>query len=501
MKRRFSLVVCVLLVLGVLCGSAWAATSAAAPKYKKEIIYATLGKIITIDPHAQSNTEHNYVFRTVFDTLLHYDWTTAKINPRLATSWATDDAKTYTLKLRDDAYFHNGEQVKASDVAFTFKRAVGTNSANVIGVLIENMDIVNDFEIKITLKRPNVDFPYLLCNPNASIMSEKAVKDDPVEGPGVGSGVWKIDSYEFGDYFRLVRNDKYWGDKALAEVLTIRYIPDATGRLIALETDEIDVCQNPDPLNVKKISETPGLEIQSWDASTMTYIAMNMSKPPFDNKDLRMAIAHAVNRKEFIDVGRNGYAKEAFNFWGWSQYGYNGGTTSYEYNLDLAKEYLAKAYPRGGAKFEITVAPDRKLIAELLQARLKEIGIEVTIAETDYAGLTSTLTSGRHQATAYGVGLNPWGDTIRNMICPGGANSAFINDPRINTLMDNAVTELDDAKRKAMYAEIQQILYEEAPYVPLYYATGFLAVRKGISGIEFHMGSMHNLSYIHMIEQ
>lgn len=500
MKKRFSLVGSMVLVLGLLAGSASGATSVATPKYKKEIVYATLGKIITIDPHVQSNTEHNYVFRTVFDTLLRYDWGTATINPRLATSWSTDDAKTYTLKLRDDAYFHNGEQVKASDVAFTFKRAVGTNSGNAIGILIDGMEVVNDFEIKITLKRPNVDFPYLLCNPNASIMSEKAVKEDPVEGAGVGSGVWKIDAYEFGDYFRLVRNDRYWGDKALTEVLTIRYIPDATGRLIALETGEIDVCQNPNPLDVKKISEIPGLDIQTWDASTMTYIAMNMSKPPFNNKDFRMALAHAVNRKEFIDVVRSGYAKEAFNFWGWSQYGYNGGTTAYKYDLDLAKEYLAKAYPNGGAKFEITVAPDRKLLAELLQARLKEIGVEVIIAETDYAGLTSTLASGGHQATAYGVGLNPWGDTIRNMICPGGANSAFINDPRINELMDTAVAEMDDAKRREMYAQIQQILYEEAPYVPLYYATGFLAVKEGISGIEFHMGSMHNLSYIHLIE-
>jgi len=229
---------------------------------------------------------------------------------------------------------------------------------------------------------------------------------------------------------------------------------------------------------------------------------MNMQKEPFNNKDFRFAVAHALNRQEFVEVARNGYAREALNFWGWAQYGWNGGTTAYEYNLELAKEYLVKAYPNGGAKFDITVAPDRKLVAELLQGKLGEIGIEVTINEVDYAGLTASIAAGAHQATAYGIGLNPWGDSLRTMVLPGSSNnSARIDNPRITELMDMAVGELDDTKRKAMYAEVQQILYDEAPYVPLFSPTNFLGVKEGIDGIEFHLGSHHNLSYIHLIEK
>lgn len=471
--------------------------------YKKEIIMGISGKIISIDPQTQSNTQHNYIFRTVFDTLIDFDNATGELKPCLAESWSTEDAQTYTFKLREDVKFHNGEPLKASDVVFSFKRAPGTDSSSTLGKMMEDVWADGDYTVSVKLFVPNVDFPYMLTLPTASIINEKAVNEDAIEGPGIGSGPWIIDSYEFGDYIKLVRNDDFWGEKAKTEVLTIRYMPENSPRLIALQTGEIDICQDPDTLELKYIEEENGLEVQSYEGASLTYLAMNYKKEPFNNRDFRLALCYGIDTEELINVVRNGYAKSADSLWGWSSYGYNGGTTPYEYDVEKAKEYLAKAYPNGGAKFDISVSSgDRKAIAELLQAQLKKIGVEVNIVEMDTAGLSTSTTNGEHQAAVYGCGFNIFGDDIRRLICPGtGVNKSHYDNPEVNELMDLAVKETDDTKRTEYYHQVQQILFEDGAYVPLYFADGFFGVKEGVGGIDYYPTTHHDLSNVYLLEK
>ena len=470
--------------------------------YKKDIVVGIEGKLVTFDPQDSSIAPMNYVARMIFDCPMYFDWETEEIVPNIATSWDTTDGMTYTLKFRDDVYFHNGEQLKASDVIFTYERAVGTASSNQLGTMIEEMTAPDDFTVVIKLNQVNYDFPYMLTLNTASILSEKAVTEDPVEGPNIGTGPFYVDSYEFGDYFTVRRNEDFWGELAKPESVTFRYMPDKSPRLIALQTGEIDVCQDPELLELSYVEETEGLEIQSFETQSMTYIAFNTQKAPFDNADFRRAVCHAINVDELIAVIREGHAVDCKSTWGFKQFGYNGGTTDFEYDLDLAREYLAKAYPNGGAKFEFTVmAGERRSLGEMVQSQLREIGIEVTLNEVDHAGLIAAQTNGDHEAVFFSFGFNAFADDSRRIVVPGNsANNAHYDNPRATELMNLACAEGDEEKRKEYYYEVQQILHDDAPYYALYYPTGYFAVKEGVGGIDYYPTLQHSFRNIYMIE-
>ena len=496
MKRLFVLFLCLFVLLSAVSGMATAEET-----YKSDVIVGIEGKLVTFDPQNSSIAPMNYVARMIFDCPMYFDWETQTIVPNIATSWDTEDGQSYTLKLRDDVYFHNGEQLKASDVKFTYERAVGTSASNQLGTMIESMEIVDDFTIILHLGQVNYDFPYMLTLNTASILNEKACTEDDLAGCGIGTGPFMIDSYEWGDYFTVRRNDNFWGEPAKAETVTLRYMADKSTRLLALQTGEIDVCQDPELIELPYVEDDPNLELQVYETQSMVHMSFNVQKAPFDNADFRRAVCYGVNSEDLIAVIREGYGTDCKSCWGPSQFGYNGGTTDYDYNPELAKEYLAKAYPNGGAKFEITVqSGERKALGEMVQAKLKEIGIEVTLKEVDHAGLMTAMDNGEHEAVFFSFGFNAFADDSRRILVPGTtANTAFYDNPEVTELMNQGCAEGDEATRKEIYAKVQEIVHEDAPYNPVFYTQGAWAVKKGVQGIDYYPTLQHSLRNIHMV--
>lgn len=528
MKKILYLVLCVLIIAGLvavysggvsnskttsssqtavssssLAGSENHSATPEEVKYKKEIIVGIEGKLVTWDPQASSIAPMNYVSRMIFDCPMYFDWETQKIVPNIATSWDTTDGMTYTLKLRDDVYFHNGEQLKASDVVFTYERAVGTASSNQLGKMIEKITAVNDFTAEIKLFKVNYDFPYMLTLNTSSILSREAITKNKLNGPEVGTGPYIVDSYVLGDYFTVRRNENFWGEKAKPEKVIFRYMPDKSSRLIALQTGEIDVCQDPELLELSYITDTLGLELQTFDTQSMVYLAVNTQKEPFNNRDFRLAVAHAIDANKLAEVIREGYATDCKSCWGWNQFGYNGGTTDYEYDVKKAKEYVVKAYPSGGAKFEITVmAGERRALGEMVQSQLAAIGVKVTLNEVDHAGLITAQTNGVHEAVFFSFGFNAFADDCRRIFVPGASsNNAHYDNPKVTRLMDLGAAEGNTAKRLEYYKEVQQIVHDDAPYVPLYYPKGSFGVKEGVGGIGYYPTLQHSFRDIYMFEQ
>lgn len=467
-------------------------------KLKDDIVIGMKSKHTTVDQMEASNTQHNYMWRMIYDTLVHFNNQTMELEPQLATEWSTDDGgKTYIFKLREGAKFHNGETLKASDVAFTFARMEGTTSCNGVFLKVEKVEAVDDLTVKMTLVDPNLDWPYMMTLPTASIMSEKAVTDDPAKGPAVGTGPWQVDSYEFGNYTTLKAFPDSWRGAPNAKTFTFRYIPEDSARLIALQNGEIDICAEPANIELGRIEEDPKLDLVQYDGGSLTYFAFNTQKEPASNEDLRKAVAHAIDIDSIIAVAAEGRGKKATSFWGWSEYGYYdcGG---YERDLDKAKEYLAKAYPNGGAALDISCSgAERKTIAEMMQSQLKEIGLTVNIVELDSAGISTSTTNGEHQSCIYGMGFNIFGDDARRILQPGSAvNKAHYNSDHVMELLDKAVAETDEAQRKEYYKQIQEDVYEHVPYIPIYFADGFIGVKKGTGGIDIYPTSHHDYSNV-----
>lgn len=465
---------------------------------KEDIVIGMKSKHTTIDQMEASNTQHNYMWRMIQDTLVHFNNKTGELEPQLATEWSTDDGgKTYTFKLREGVKWHDGGDFKASDVVFTFNRMEGTTSCNGLFTKVEKVEAVDDYTVKMTLVDPNLDWPYMMTLPTSCIQSEAAIAADPTDGVGVGTGPWMVDSYEFGNYTKLVAFEDCWRGAPNAKSFTFRYIPEDSARLIALQNGEVDICQEPAAIELGAIEEDPNLDLIQYDGGSLTYMAFNTQKEPANNEDLRKAVAYALDIDSIIAVAAEGRGKKATSFWGWSEYGYHdfGGYTQ---DLELAKEYLAKAYPNGGATLDISVSgSERKTIAEMMQSQLKEIGLAVNIVELDSAGISTTTTNGEHQSCIYGMGFNIFGDDARRILQPGSAvNKAHYDSDLVMELLDKAVAEEDEATRKDYYKQIQADVYEHVPYIPIYFADGFIGVKKGTGGIDIYPTSHHDYSNI-----
>ena len=433
---------------------------------KEDIVIGMQSKHTTVDAMDASNTQHNYMYRMVYDTPVHFNNTTKELEPSLAEEWSTEDGgKTYIFKLRD-------------------------------GLKVESVEAVDDLTVKMTLVDPNLDWPYMMTLPTASIMNEKAVTDDPEKGPAVGTGPWMVDSYEFGNYTKLVAFEDSWRGAPNAKSFTFRYIPEDSARLIALQNGEIDICQTPAAIELGRIEEDPALDLISYKGGSLTYMAFNTQKDPAKDENLRKAVAHAIDIDSIIAVAAEGRGEKATSFWGWDEFGFYdcGGYTR---DLDKAKEYLAKAFPNGNAALDISVGADRKTIAEMIQSQCKEIGLTINIVELDSAGISTTTTNGEHQSCLYGMGFNIFGDDARRILQPGSAvNKAHYDSPEVMELLDKAVAEEDEAKRLDYYKQIQENVYEHVPYIPIYYADGFIGVKKGTGGIDIYPTSHHDFSNI-----
>lgn len=517
MRRRIALMLSIALGLGMLagCGSkapveskgeSTAAVSGEAAAYKKDVVVGTQGPIKTVDVQSGSNVYHNVLFRLTHDSLVYPNPETGKIEPRLATEWKWIDDNTIEFKLRDGVVFHNGETLKASDVVYTMKR--GKELGTTISVKLDGLEActaVDDTTVQMKLASPNVDWLYTLSVAHMGIVSEKALTEDPEEGGKIGTGAWIVDSYVPSDYVKVKRNDHYWGQEPETETITLKYMPENSARLIALQNGEIDVCLNPNNNELHFIEEDDKLSLVQYDGTNEVFLAFNNRTGPGTNKNLRLALAHCIDTDSIIAAAMDGYAKKALSYWGWNTFGYYDGFGEYGYDLDKAKSYLDQAgLAPGEAKIGVYVSTaERKIAAQIIQESAKQIGLEVEIKEIDDAGLTSLsqYKTASHEAMINGINWAPQGDDVRRAYAPdSNTNKGVIDNARINELMDLAIAEQDEAKRSEYYKELQEIVHDEAYVIPIYYPVASIGINKNVQGTVFFPDGNHDFTQLRVAQ-
>ena len=480
-------------------------TSSVEPVYKKDLIVAAGTKITNTDPQSMNNVQHKRLFLLTHDTLTYYDNDKKEIAPHLATSWKMhDDNVTWEFKLREDVKFHNGDSLTADDIIFSFERgkAKAIQSARFMFEYIESMEAVDDNTLKIVLNGPNMDWLHLVSQPAMSILNRNAVEADEIKGPEIGTGAWMHQKFVDSDYVLFSRFDGYWGELPKAETLKLVTIPEDSARLIALQNGEIDVCIDPNNSELDIISDDQNLELIQYKGTNLVYFAFNVSTSPGNDKKLRQAIAHAINYDDIIMAAYEGAAEKASSFWSWHQYGYANDIEGYNYDLERAKELIAESgYPKG-TKLEImTVGKPRVIAAGIMQAQLKEIGIEVTVNEADSAGFTAQTNAGEHESCIYGITYLPYGDDARRTHTFGSTtNKSLQNNARIHELMDLALQEADSQKRLDYYHEWQEIGHEEAAVIPIAYPLGAMGINKNVGGINYEPGGIHDFTNLFVAE-
>ena len=478
-------------------------------KYAEELdCIINNAQIVAVNPLAAGGNAGSstvWVYKMIYEVLIVRVGEN-EYEPRLATSWVTEDYKTYTFKLRDDVTFHNGDKFTANDVVWTVhagQEAVGTTTFETWNE-VESVTADDDYTVTFVLKTVNVEFLFNVSQPWASILNERATTADPEKGVWVGTGAWTITDFNTNDYVKLARNDNYWGEKALTQRLTLRFVPEESARLMMLLNGETDVCFALHPDDYAVVENDPDYDLYTVIYCSFNMLGFNMNDSITGDLNFRKAVASALNRDEITLIARGNYGipESTGTYWGQSTEFRNNDIPIIPYDLDKAREYL-EASSYNGETVEIAAAINTNIYAAaVIQQELALIGINTEVNQMDPVGLSShaSYTDNRSQIIVFAGAAAENAYSIRNHFYPGTAvNRASYNNPEVTALFDLAPTVTDVNERRDLYMKIQEIVAEDIPYQNLFWLVNATVCTKGVGGIELTANTFFDLNYIYKI--
>lgn len=426
-----------------------------------------------LNPFETVSYVNMYLFNQVYEALT-FIGDDSVVQPCLATDWSvSDDITEYTFTLREGVKFHNGEELKASDVVFTYEKAMESPALNAYVEAIKSVEALDEYTVKITLSRPSVSF--INYTSEVYIVSEKFYND--VNGDLLeqccGTGPYMPVDVDLNTEIVLDAFPDYWKGEASIKKATLRCITDATTAVVSFEAGEIDFMQVYNISAYQPLVDA-GLYNSSLETTQHTaYITMNNEIAPFDNKLVRQALAYAVDKETMIAVAYEGLASPAFMHANESCFGVDlEGCNTYDYDLEKAKELLAEAgYPDGinfaedfGITMDIIGGSYHEKLAQIFQQSLAEIGVELELRSSET--YSSDCATGNYAISNQGQTFTSDMSYLVSQYGSAGIGSKnyprFSNE-RVDELFDLADTETDKNTRAAYYKEICQIVTEECP--------------------------------------
>lgn len=468
---------------------------------RKELIVAQDGEPKSLDIHNGNDGFSLRINKQLYSRLVESDGN-MKIHPGLAESWKSIDDRTTQFKLRKGVKFHNGEELKAEDVKYSFERMMNSPRISFVLPPIEKVEIIDDYTINIVTKTPFGPLMSHLSHPALGIVNKKLLETDPesFKNNPIGTGPYKFSNWQAGDRVILVRNEDYFQEPPKFEKLIFRNIVEATSRTIALETGEVDIAVSINAVDEGTIKNNPKLALLRKPSISYSYVGMNTEKEMFKDSRVRKAINYAIDKQAIVDVVLNGSGKIANSPIAPGVFGFTDKTKNYEYNLEKAKELMKEAGYENGFKSNIyTLGGEAdKQTAEIIQANLKEIGIDLAINITENSAYWDLTDKGVHD-----MFLGSWGCVtgdadyglfaLYHSSAKGGAgNRTFYSDPEIDDLLEKAKNETDQEKRKNLYENIQIKIVEDAPEVMLYNRILAVGAQKDIEGFDVHPVTLHD---------
>lgn len=473
MKRILALVMALVLALSALsgCSGKDPAPSGNAGAAKDSVNIAIYQDIKTLDPHNSGMTIDKVVYQNVFDCLLNlYEGTYEKV---LVDDYTiSEDGTEYTFTLKKGVKFHNGEELKASDVVFTMARAeTSTNLANYTAC-IDTVTATDDYTVVFKLTKPYVPF-LMSVAAFVPIMNEKATTEaENINYSPVGTGPYKFVEYAAGQFIKLTRNDTWSGGTAPIKDVTFTVLTDNNASLMAVESGDVDMTYSIPSIAVSSVKENAKLGINQISTIGSCYIAYNIEKAPFDDVNFRLALACATNRQEIIDVAMDGMATPTDVLWTDSWAGDSDTYKPVTFDVEKAKEYLGKS-SYGGENITFVAGNDEyKKIGIVMQEQYKAIGVNMEVVQLETNTWVSDMMNGNYDITFTGMSFDLDVDLWKNALhssAIGGYNFSRLNNPDIDAAFDNGTAILDEAARAESYAVIEKVLYEEAIVIPVYF--------------------------------
>lgn len=461
---------------------------------KTDLVIGVQAEAVTLDPQGGWDGNSLYVLRQLYNGLVKLD-RNMEIVGDLAESWEFTSDTSVTFHLKQGVLFHNGEEMKASDVVYSIERAMASAKVKTFTANIESVVADDDYTVTINTSIPYAPLMTNLCHTANYIVSQKAAEEagDSFTTNPVGTGPFKFVSWDSGDKIVLERNENYFAGDVLPSTLTYKIMSEDSARTIALETGEIDVNLVVAAADASRIESEEGVELKVTMSPKIEYVSMNQKVEPFNNPLVRQAINYAIDRESLNIVATNGYGIVTDSVMSKQINGYTDDVTHYEYNPEKAKELLAEAgYPDGFSTSIVVSGNTRSTEAQLIQGNLAEAGINLEINTMESTTLLEQINNGDYEMFIMSYN-NTTGDPdtslymLFNSTVPASSgNRSFTNIPEVDAALEGARLEADNAARMELYADVQKILTEQAVWVPLYCVPTLVGTRSGLEGYEPH---------------
>lgn len=444
---------------------------------------------LTLDPAGYTTMYENHIMYNVVETLFIYDKEYKESIPCLATGYeVSDDGLTYTIHLRDDVYFQDGQYVKgrkmtAEDVKYSLERSkVESPTDRVCRDFFDYAEVVDDTTVLLHMSSPAGPFISQLTEVGAAI-----VPKEEVEGWGqefdnhiVGTGPFTLEEIVTDEKVVLKRNENYWGTKPYVDGIEFRIVSDSNQAINAVTTGEVDIAMYLQGESIKRAGDE-GLLLQT-PSSAITYVRFNMQNGPTADAKVRQALTMAVDIDALVSgiyqYGEGTRAYQPLTAYSWA-YDNTQNSLVPAYDPEGAKALLAEAgYPNG---FSMTIyigsTTYREKMAQMLQYYWGEIGVTTEIKSSTMAEWSATVPDSwqADKVNSYGVSWNsnpdPYGfmdKFFATSTIHASSNAGGYTDPEVDKMLNQAFALTDQEARKEIYVKIMDKIMND--YTGIYYA-------------------------------
>lgn len=505
--RVWHMMVVLLLVLLVLSQQPLVGASAPAVTPGGTLTIAVYGEGNILDPQLSFSGDDQVIIEQVFDRLFTYD-PRNKLQPLLAKSWKNLDPLTWVIAIHQGVKFHNGREMVAEDVKYSFDRLMDPKVKALRRRLsmVQKVEVVDKYTVKITLKNPYPPFLHVLFQPQTAIVPREEVErfGDNFGRNLVGSGPFRFKEWRAGDRIVLERNNDYWLKKPNIERLIFRTILEPSVALLELLSGRVDVVAFVPPDDLPRLRGNPNVQVGHTLEAVNIFLAFNVAEDPASVRrisplrDLRVrqAVYHAVDwdavtktMTVYPEYGERSYGAVPSSV---PFYVPSAKKFALPYDPNRARALLADAgYPRGFRAELLTWNKVHEKAGLLIQSYLREVGVDLQVkflVLSAWVGLVNSGDFDMYVARRLGM-VDPdeylyeqfysanWGSRGNRMRYKNG---------RVDLLLEEGQREMNPVKRLAFYQEAERILLQEIPHIPIYTSGRVIAWNRRVQDVVVH---------------
>ena len=436
------------------------------------LVAAISGEPDQLDPHKTSSYNSFEVLENVFDTLVQPD-EKLTMAPALASSWTTSaDQLTWTFSLRATKW-QDGTPFTSADVVYSYRRIIDEKLPNSYRFSsVKSVTADGPSKVVLTVKQPT---PNLLAAiggfKGVAIVQKKNVESGAIKDHPVGTGPFKLTSYQHGSAITLSANPDYWGGKPKLASVKFTFVSDPTVALQNLQSGEVQWTDNLPPQQVASLKNGDAVKVESVPSNDYWYLALNQARKPYQDVRVRQAIAYAIDREAITKAAKFGNAtvnqtpipKSSNWYFDYSPY---------SRDIDKAKGLLTQARV-SGLTMDLMVTneyPETVSAAQVISSELKEIGITVKIRTLDFATWLDEEGKGKFDMFMLGWlgNIDPDDFYYAQQHTGGSFNFQKYSNPAVDKALDQARTSTDPGQRKSLYDQAAKQIVDDASYIYLY---------------------------------